>query len=200
MRNGMLVFVLSALALVGVAQTTPTLPPVTPIPPITIVIPIPIPLGPLCLDLSQATFSQPPGASEGIGAWFIPVQGLSGILNAPPSRDTAIGIMIVGPEVAILDFRVDGGIAFLISAHWKKERVYSVEGGISFLISEHWKKERIYSREVRWVPMGPGVAGEIRFDFVYGPILPPPDPLWLRPAGIKFEHKLDDTWVITPTW
>lgn len=153
----------------------------------------------LSLDLSQATFSHPPGAPEETGALFIPVRSLSDILNAPPSQATAIGIMITGPMVGTVYFRVQKGIACLEMSgnYWKKEA-----GDPRILISEHWKKEKVYTATNNYVysQFGPGVAGEIRFNLVYPGLSTLVTKPWWWPKSITVAHNPDCTWYTTLQW
>lgn len=63
----------------------------------------------LLLDISCATFTQ--GATGTYGTWFIPIKDLQAILNAPPTQDTPIGVVMAGPNLAIVKFRVVSGTA-----------------------------------------------------------------------------------------
>jgi len=152
----------------------------------------------LPLDLSQATFSHPPGAPEETGALFIPVRSLSDILNAPPSQATAMGILITGPMMGTVYFRVEKGIAYLeISADcWKKEAADP-----RILISEHWKKEKVYTNSNNiYLHMGLGVAGEIRFNLVYPGLSTLVTKPWWWPKSITVAHNPNCTWYTTLQW
>jgi hypothetical protein len=152
----------------------------------------------LSLDLSQATFSQPPGVPEGTGAWLIPVKGLSGILNAPPSQATAIGVIAAGPMLAVAYFRVARGMAYLeISGDcWTKVKPATV------LISEHWKKEKVYSASNGYAYSGIGVAvaGELRLDLVYPGLPTLAERPWWWPKSVTLVHTPGCTWSVTLQW
>lgn len=169
-----MVFVLLGfLAVIGVGQVPVVPPRMAPLPPEIW----------LTLDLSQATFTRPPGAPEEAGAWFIPVKGVSDILNAPPAKDTVIGIVIAGPKLGIVYFRVERGIAWITI-------VIPFEPDIG-----DWARAR-----ARWIPMRPGVAGEIRFDLVYPGLPALAKKPWWWPSDIEFGHKPDCTWYGKISW
>lgn len=146
--------------------------PISPAPP-------PVPELP-ALDLANATFSQY-SPEHPFGGWFIPVKGFSDIMNTPPSKDTLIGIMLIGPKLAEVYFRVEKGIAYVTA------RIpFEPDPGIWF------------TGQARWVGFAKGEAGEIRFVVRYPPtILKKP---WWWPDDFEFGHKPDCTWYGKITW
>jgi hypothetical protein len=53
----------------------------------------------LFLDVSQATFTLGP---TGSGTWFIPVFNLQAVFKALPTQEVAIGLMVAGPDLAVV--------------------------------------------------------------------------------------------------
>ncbi len=179
MRGISIVGMLLACFISPLAQEKPALPALIPPPPERWV---------MSLDLSGATFAQP-APEEPFGGWFIPVRGLSEILGKPPSTDTLIGVILVGPKLAFLYFKVDMRDIAHLTAKLPPETYTHLPPPPEM---DTW-----FTAQAKWPAFARGVAGTVRFIIVYPPTLKKP-PWW--PDDIEFGHKPDCTWYGKLSW